>query len=100
MASLATCLRGARFGGCVQVQGGAIIARGSGLDDASTGITPHLAAGVRADWRFYRAPGGYLALRAELLVPIFRTTLRVGGEIYWKTPPVAGTLGLGGGVIF
>jgi hypothetical protein len=94
-ATLVPCLRRGWFGACAL--GGVAALRGAGHDlaDARQVTTTYLTLGARAQAEILRR--GPLAVRAhlDLVSPLARTTVKVGGEPVWTTPPLGAALGLG-----
>jgi hypothetical protein len=98
--TVAPCLHRGPFGGCLLVT--AMALRGSGYDlaDARQLTTALVAVGARAAVEI--PSGGSFAIRAHLdvLSPLARTTLKVGGNAVWTSPPVSAALGLAAVVKF
>ena len=98
--TLAPCLRRGRFGVCVLGTFGQLRGSGRDLDAAQAVTTTYVALGGRVQADALRA--GAFALRAQLdlVSPLSRTTLKVGGQPVWTTPSVSVSLGLAGVVTF
>ncbi|MGM0575605.1 MAG: hypothetical protein ACQEXJ_07745 [Myxococcota bacterium] len=97
VATVAPCLRFGPARACALAGGGVLLVHGVGLDGEPRRATPFAAVGLRAGavWRF--AERWRLDARLDLRAPLARTSLRVGGEVVWRTPVVDGSLGLGVG---
>jgi hypothetical protein len=92
--TLAPCLHRWLVGGCLLAT--VALLRGSGQDlvDPREETTSLVAFGART---MIEVPGGsWIAFRAhlDLLSPLVRTTLKVGGEPVWTSPPVSAALGV------
>jgi hypothetical protein len=98
--TLAPCLHHGPFGGCLLVTAMALRGSGSDLADARQVTTALVAVGARAAVEI--PSGGPFAVRAylDVLSPLARTTLKVGGSAVWTSPPVSAALGLGAVVKF
>jgi hypothetical protein len=98
--TLAPCLHRGVLGGCLLAS--VAVMRGSALDleNPRQVSTPVLAFGARTLVELPRT--GAISFRAhiDLLSPIVRTTLRVGGEPVWTSPPLSAALGLSATVRF
>jgi hypothetical protein len=70
--------------------------RGSSRDlvDARGDVTPYAAAGARLAVELALGRSWAVRLQGDLLGTITPTTLTVGSEDVWKTPPVSGVFGL------
>lgn len=75
---------------CGIIMAGAISSEGRGLANARTATTPWfaLAPGAAAQTPFFHALA--LRARAEVIVPLTQTTVRVGDTATWTSAPVAG----------
>jgi hypothetical protein len=98
--TLVPCLRRGILAGCFLATVAALRGSGQGLDDANRATTPLVALGARALVEIPRT--GMVAFRAhlDLLSPLTRTTLKVGGEAVWTSPLVNAALGLAAVVRF
>ena len=92
--TLAPCLRRGPFGACLLGSMAALRGSGRNLADARQVTTTYLALGARAQVDAVRM--GPFALRAQLdlVSPLARTTLKVGGDAVWTTAPLSVALGL------
>jgi hypothetical protein len=98
--SLVPCLRRGLFGACFLASVVALRGNGQGLLEAQQMTTVFVSLGARAMVELPQT--GVLAFRAhlDLSVPLTRTTLKVGEEAVWTSPPVNVALGLAGVVRF
>lgn len=91
--TLTPCLVFGVFGACPTAHLGVLRGRSSGAIGPASESTFYAAAGLRArvDW----PERGVLAgrLRVDVLAPLTPTTLRIGTEDVWHTPPLGVILG-------
>ena len=89
------CWRPGIFGLCLVGAGGALEGSASGLPGVAHTATPFAAVGGRtfADWQLTRLMA--LTAQLELLAPLVKTTLEVGGQGAWTTPALTAALTLG-----
>ncbi len=92
--SVVACLHYRRFAGCGLVSAGALTISGAGYDDARQGATPYVAVGGRAVAELFRVRSFSFAVSGDLVAPIVHTSLQVSGGEVWKTPALAGGVGL------
>jgi hypothetical protein len=93
-ATLAPCLRGGPFGACALATLEALRGSGQDLDNARQMTSLFGAVGARA---LVELPAqGPVAFRAQVDVvsPLTRTALTVGGDAVWTSPPVTVAVGL------
>jgi len=80
--------------GCVTAGAGAFRATGLGLENASDVVIASGEVGARLGADIPLVSGLALRVQGDLLVPLVHTGLGVGDQEVWRTPVVAGTLGL------
>jgi len=98
--TLAPCFQRWLLGGCLLATVAALRGAGEGLDAPREQTTWLVAGGARV---LIEAPGsGWVAFRAhlDLLSPLVRTTLKVGGNPVWTAPPISAALGVAAVVRF
>jgi hypothetical protein len=88
---------GALFG-CGVVSAGALRASASGVDAAEDRTSAYVAAGARVGAQHTFENWLVLRARGELLGTFARTSLLIGDEVVWKSPAVAGSVGVDLGV--
>jgi hypothetical protein len=94
-AFLSPCVHYGWFAGCAALGAGALYASGQALEDAQSTTSVYASLGARAVLRIPLVDALDLLLRAEIAAVLARTTLVVGEEEVWTSPPVAGTVGAG-----
>lgn len=92
--ALVPCVAGEHLGGCALVAAGAQWGTGEDLRRAREVSTPYLAVGARVLWRIRVAGPVSVRLHVDTLAPLARTSLLVGDEKVWSTPPLAFAGGL------
>jgi hypothetical protein len=88
------CRHFGRFAACGVVLAGGLRGTGRGLADTRADVTPYAAAGARASVEVGLGRRWAIRLQGDLLGTITPTTLTVGSEAVWKSPPVSGAIGL------
>jgi hypothetical protein len=93
--TLAPCVHVGFFVGCGLVSGGVLMEQSS-TDPDITEAHPYVALGGRAGGELPLSSGLALRVSADLLVPLFRSSIVVqnNGHRIWTLPPVGGDLGL------
>ncbi|MHB8417702.1 MAG: hypothetical protein ACYDCL_06480 [Myxococcales bacterium] len=93
-AALLPCFLISFLGICAVAAGGVQEVSGTGFQQSASPVTPWAAGGLRlrGEWPLWEQ----ISLRAWLegTVALARTTVYVGQDLAWMTPPLAGTLGL------
>ncbi|HEY3450914.1 MAG TPA: hypothetical protein VGK67_31450 [Myxococcales bacterium] len=92
--SAVPCWRASYFGVCAVLSGGAQRASSEGLPAARAVTAPYFAAGARLLGELPLSGPVSLRADAELKAALVRTTVRVGEQPAWSTPPVSGGLGV------
>jgi hypothetical protein len=92
--ALVPCFHLNRFAFCGVFMAGALRGGSRDLFEARSDATPWAAAGARLAVEVGLGQRWALRLQGDLLAPFTRTTLSVGAEDVWKTPPVSGAFGL------
>jgi len=100
VASLVPCLHLRGIGFCALGTAGAFRAAGQGLVDERQVTIPYFSIGARLRYAFPLGGRWTLLAHADLSAPFGETVLRVGGEPIWRSPSLAGALGLRLGVTF
>lgn len=95
-ASAVPCLHYGALFGCARVSAGWLMVGGEGLDEARTVSTFYAALGARAGGEFPLHPVFALRAYLEAMAPLTRISVRVGDEVVWSTPMLAGALALAG----
>jgi hypothetical protein len=94
--TIATLLCGRRepLFACVLGAAGAVQGSGAGVDAPRSDATAFVSAGLRAGVELPITSAIALAPYLEAEAPLVRTTLVLDGVDAWRTPPVAGSLGM------
>jgi hypothetical protein len=93
LASLVPCAHASVWLGCALVSAGALAGQGRGLSQERTDRSPYIGAGARVGAELPLGPLLAVRLHADILASFTRTTLHVGDESVWTTPPTSGALG-------
>jgi hypothetical protein len=93
--SLVPCYRVGMGRLCALATGGQIVAHAEGVTDpkAKTAFYPALGARVGARWEI--SEGWDFDVHGDLVAPLARTTLALGGTDVWQAPAVSGSIGAG-----
>jgi len=98
--TLVPCLHRRPFSGCLLASFLALRGSGYDLDDARQLTTTLLALGSRVALELPSTGAFAVRAHADVLAPLARTTLKVGGQPVWTSPPVSVTLGVAAVVNF
>jgi hypothetical protein len=93
-ATLAPCLRQGPFGACALATLEALRGSGQDLDNAHQLTSLFAAVGGRALVEFPDTGSAAVRLHADVVSPLTRTTLKVGPDAVWTSPPVTAAVGL------
>jgi hypothetical protein len=88
------CALHARFFGCATAAGGALLARGEGLDRPRDATSPTIAVGVRLGYEHPLSARLALRLQGDVLAPLVKSTVVVDGNPLWTSDGVSGRLSL------
>jgi hypothetical protein len=99
-ATLAPCVHRSIVGGCALVTLAALRGSGENLNEANQATTPFIALGARALIEFPQDSTVAFRANVDVASPLTRTTLKVGDNAVWTTPPINVALGLAGVVRF
>jgi hypothetical protein len=94
-AFLVPCFRHDWFSACAVGGAGAVFASGEGLAGETDTTSAYASAGVRAAAVVAILEQLDLVFRAEVAATLARTTLVVGDEEVWTSPPFSGAVGAG-----
>jgi hypothetical protein len=92
--ALVPCRHFGRFAVCGVVLAGGLRGAARDLAESRDDVTPYAAAGARLAVEVGLGRRWALRLQGDLLGTITPTTLTVGTQEVWKTPPVSGAFGL------
>jgi hypothetical protein len=92
--TLAPCLHRRPFGGCLLATVLALRGSGHDLAEARQLTTALVALGARVAVEVPSRGSFAVRAHADVLGPLTRTTLKVGGEPVWTSPPLSATLGV------
>jgi hypothetical protein len=98
--TIAPCLHHRPFAGCALMTAFALRGSGHALDDAEQVTTSGFALGARAAFELPAASTFAVRAHLDVIGPLTRTTLNVGGNPIWTSPPLSVALGLGAVVRF
>jgi len=93
-ASVAPCLHLQMLGACVLASAAALRGSGHDLDNAQRVTTSVYAVGARVMGELPGTTSLRLRVHLDVLAPLVRTTLTVGNEPAWISPPVSAAAGL------
>jgi hypothetical protein len=92
--ALVPCFHLRRFAICGVVMAGGLRGASRDVVEARSDVTPWAAAGARLAVEVGLGQRWALRLQGDLLGTLTPTTLTVGAQEVWKTPPVSGAFGL------
>jgi hypothetical protein len=98
--TLVPCVHRGPFAGCVLATVMALRGSGHDLVDAQQLTTSLFAAGARAAFELPSSSVFGIRAHLDVLAPLARTTLKVGGTPVWTSPPVSAAFGLAAVVRF
>jgi hypothetical protein len=93
-ATVAPCARQGLFGACALATVEALRGSGQDLNNARQVTSLFGAVGARAIVEFPRQGAVAFRVHVDVVSPLTRTTLKVGDNAVWTSPPITGALGL------